>query len=100
TDDSWIQALPDTTLFRSRGINTFGNNDPLYIDDGVPTQDVNNLSPSDIESMQVLKDASAASIYGSRASNGVIIITTRKGKGAVRDRKSTRLNSSHVIISY
>lgn len=69
---------------RIRGINTFGNNDPLYIVDGVPTQDVNNLSPSDIESMQVLKDASAASIYGSRASNGVIIITTRKGKGAVR----------------
>ncbi|MDV3309172.1 MAG: carboxypeptidase-like regulatory domain-containing protein, partial [Cyclobacteriaceae bacterium] len=44
---------------RIRGINTFGNNDPLYIVDGVPTQDVNNLSPSDIESMQVLKDASA-----------------------------------------
>lgn len=69
---------------RIRGINTFGNNDPLYIIDGVPTQDVNNLSPSDIESMQVLKDAAAASVYGSRASNGVIIITTRKGKGAVR----------------
>ncbi|KPK86941.1 MAG: hypothetical protein AMS27_04025, partial [Bacteroides sp. SM23_62_1] len=69
---------------RIRGINTFGNNDPLYIVDGVPTQDVNNLTPSDIESMQVLKDASAASIYGSRASNGIIIITTKKGRGGVR----------------
>ena len=69
---------------RIRGINTFGNNDPLYIVDGVPTQDVNSLSPTDIESMQVLKDASAASIYGSRASNGVIIITTKKGKGNIQ----------------
>ncbi len=69
---------------RIRGINTFGNNDPLYIVDGVPTQDVNTLNPSDIESMQVLKDASAASIYGSRASNGVIVITTKKGKGNVK----------------
>lgn len=69
---------------RIRGINTFGNNDPLYIVDGVPTQDVNDLSPTDIESLQILKDASAASIYGSRASNGVIIITTKKGRSGVQ----------------
>jgi TonB-linked SusC/RagA family outer membrane protein len=74
----------ETPTVRIRGINTFGNNDPLYIVDGVPTQNVNDLSPADIESMQVLKDASAASIYGSRASNGVIVITTRKGKGAIK----------------
>ncbi|HEX4468591.1 MAG TPA: TonB-dependent receptor plug domain-containing protein, partial [Gemmatimonadaceae bacterium] len=67
---------------RIRGISSFQNNDPLYIVDGVPVQDsyVNFLNPDDITSVQVLKDASAASIYGSRASNGVIIIeTTRKG---------------------
>ncbi len=67
---------------RVRGISSFGNNDPLYIIDGVPVQDDYNnmINPADIESMQVLKDASAASIYGSRANNGVIIITTKKGK--------------------
>jgi len=64
-----------------RGANTFGNNQPLYIVDGVPTTNVNDFNPNDIETMQVLKDASSASIYGARASNGVIIITTRKGKG-------------------
>jgi TonB-linked SusC/RagA family outer membrane protein len=68
------------TTVRVRGISSFQNNDPLYIVDGVPLQDsyVNFLNPDDIESIQVLKDASAASIYGSRASNGVIIIETTK----------------------
>src|SRR5690606_10981885 len=69
---------------RIRGLSTFGNNDPLYIVDGVPTQNVNNLSPSDIASMQVLKDAAAASIYGSRASNGVIVVSTKRGRGRVQ----------------
>ena len=65
-----------------RGANTLGNTDPLYIIDGVPTKRpevFQGLSPSSIISVQVLKDASAASIYGSRASNGVIIVTTRNG---------------------
>ncbi|MFT4152754.1 SusC/RagA family TonB-linked outer membrane protein [Parafilimonas sp.] len=66
---------------RIRGINTFGNNVPLYVVDGIPTQDISNLNPNDVASMQVLKDAGAASIYGSRASNGIIIITTKKGTG-------------------
>ncbi len=66
-----------------RGINTFGNNTPMYVVDGVPTFGIASLNPADIESLQVLKDAGAASIYGSRASNGVIIITTKKGKGKV-----------------
>lgn len=70
-------AAPD---IRIRGINTFGDNAPLYVVDGVPTTNINNFNPDDVESMQVLKDASAASIYGARAANGVIIITTRKGK--------------------
>ncbi|MFD3395180.1 SusC/RagA family TonB-linked outer membrane protein [Aquirufa sp. OSTEICH-129V] len=65
-----------------RGSNTLGNNDPLYIIDGIPTtrpEVFQNMNPSNIESVQVLKDASAASIYGARASNGVIIVTTRNG---------------------
>lgn len=65
---------------RIRGFGTIGNNDPLYIIDGVPSTSQANFNPNDIESLQVLKDASAASIYGSRAANGVIIITTKKGK--------------------
>lgn len=65
---------------RIRGLSTFGDNDPLYIIDGVPTKAaMHELNDNDIESIQVLKDASSASIYGSRASNGVILITTRKG---------------------
>ncbi len=72
----------DATNVRIRGISSFTSNDPLYIIDGVPVQDQyqNTINPDDIESIQVLKDASTASIYGSRASNGVIVITTKKGK--------------------
>ncbi|TKC57246.1 TonB-dependent receptor [Pedobacter hiemivivus] len=68
---------------RIRGVNTFGNNNPLYVVDGVPTLNVADINPNDIESMQVLKDAGAASIYGSRAANGVIVISTKKGKDKV-----------------
>jgi len=68
---------------RIRGFNSFGNNNPLYVVDGIPTQDISTINPNDIESFQILKDASSASIYGARASNGVIIITTKKGKGKV-----------------
>ncbi len=67
---------------RIRGISSFQNNDPLYVIDGTPVQEsyLNFLNPDDITSVQVLKDASSASIYGSRASNGVILIeTTKKG---------------------
>ena len=65
---------------RIRGVNTFGNNTPLYVIDGVPTQNIVDLNPYDVESMQVLKDAGSASIYGARAANGVIIVTTKGGK--------------------
>lgn len=67
---------------RIRGVTSFQNNDPLYVIDGTPLQDtyLNWLNADDIASIQVLKDASAASIYGSRASNGVIIIETAKGR--------------------
>ena len=68
---------------RIRGIGSFGNNDPLYIVDGVPTQNISTLNPNDVESLVVLKDAGAASIYGSRASNGVVVITTKRGSEGV-----------------
>ncbi len=65
---------------RIRGFSSFGDNAPLYIIDGIPVGGIGGLNPNDIESMQVLKDAAAASIYGARASNGVIIVTTKKGR--------------------
>jgi len=74
-----------------RGVSSFGNTDPLYVVDGMPIKDssfgkddnpsgINFLNPNDIESIQVLKDASAAAIYGTRGANGVILITTKRGK--------------------
>jgi TonB-linked SusC/RagA family outer membrane protein len=68
------------TTVRVRGVSSFQNNDPLYVIDGTPIEDsyINWLNPRDIASIQVLKDASAASIYGSRATNGVVLIETRK----------------------
>lgn len=73
-------APGDGINIRIRGVGTINNNNPLYIVDGVPTTDgINEISPSDIESINVLKDASSAAIYGARASNGVVIVTTKKG---------------------
>jgi TonB-dependent starch-binding outer membrane protein SusC len=77
-----------TSRVRIRGFSSFENNDPLYVVDGVPTQDIASMNPNDIESLSVLKDAGAASIYGSRASNGVIIVTTKRGS------KGTKVNYS------
>ena len=79
-------APSGSATVRIRGIGTLNNNDPLYIIDGVPTKaGMHELNGNDIESIQVLKDAASASIYGSRAANGVIIITTKKGKeGSVK----------------
>lgn len=81
---------------RIRGIGTLNNNNPLYVIDGVPTKSgMHELNPSDIESIQVLRDASAASIYGSRAGNGVIIITTKQGKeGKTKVNFNTFLSGS------
>jgi TonB-linked SusC/RagA family outer membrane protein len=79
-----------------RGANTLGNNDPLYIIDGIPTtrpEVFQNMSPANIESIQVLKDASAVSIYGARASNGVIIVTTKNG-GDTNGKVEFQFNSS------
>ena len=66
-----------------RGLGTIGNSDPLYIVDGVSVGNIDYLNSSDIESIDVLKDAASSAIYGSRAANGVILVTTKKGvKGA------------------
>ena len=66
---------------RIRGIGSFGSTAPLYVVDGVPMgTTIRDFSPNDIETIQVLKDASAGAIYGSRAANGVVIITTKNGK--------------------
>ena len=66
---------------RIRGSNSIGtNNEPLYVIDGFPTKNGTNLNPDDIASVEILKDASATAIYGSRGANGVVIITTKRGK--------------------
>jgi TonB-linked SusC/RagA family outer membrane protein len=68
---------------RIRGIGTINNSDPLYIVDGFPVSDISHIAPTDIESMEVLKDASATAIYGSRGANGVVLVKTKTGaKGA------------------
>lgn len=71
----------DDIAVRIRGAGTLGNNNPLFVIDGVPTTgNINMFSPGDIESIEVLKDGAAAAIYGARAANGVVLITTKRGK--------------------
>ncbi|TDG37273.1 TonB-dependent receptor [Pedobacter changchengzhani] len=84
-----------------RGLATFGNASPLYVIDGMLTDPNVTINPDDIASVQVLKDASAAAIYGSRAGNGVIIITTKKGKaGDTKIDVSSRFSVSQVPKLY
>lgn len=73
---------------RIRGVGTVNNSDPLYVVDGFPVAGIGYLNPQDIESMEILKDASASAIYGARAANGVVLITTKKGK------------SGNAVVSY
>lgn len=77
-----VAAVPGTSpRVIIRGVSTVNGSDPLYVVDGMPVgTNINFLDQNDIESMQVLKDASAAAIYGTRGSNGVVLITTKKGK--------------------
>ena len=81
-------APGDPIEVRIRGNGTIGNNNPLYVVDGIPTREITFLNPSDIKSMTVLKDASAASIYGSRAAGGVVVIETKSGS----DRSGIQVN--------
>lgn len=77
TSDGQPGASPSV---RIRGYSTFGNAQPFYVIDGVPGSSIRDFSPNDIESISVLKDASAAAIYGASAANGVIIVTTKQGR--------------------
>jgi len=80
-----VQVTPSSgrpgagAIVRIRGIGTFNDSSPLYVVDGMLLNDISFLAPDDIESLEVLKDASATAIYGSRGANGVIIVTTKKG---------------------
>lgn len=76
---------------RVRGIGTINNSDPLYVVDGFPMQDISHIAPQDIASMEVLKDASATAVYGSRGANGVILIATKSGK--VQDKVTYTFNA-------
>jgi TonB-linked outer membrane protein, SusC/RagA family len=82
-------APGDDISIRIRGEGTIGNNSPLFIIDGIPSRDISFINPTDIQSMTVLKDASAAAIYGSRASAGVVVITTKMGS---RDKSNIDIN--------
>lgn len=85
-----------------RGISTLGNNSPLIVIDGIIGGDINSLNPSDIESISVLKDAGSAAIYGSRANNGVVLITTKKGsldsRPTVTYNGLAGVNSPHFFL--
>jgi TonB-linked SusC/RagA family outer membrane protein len=91
----------DATI-RIRGVGTINDANPLYVIDGVPAGPGNNISPSDIESISILKDASSAAIYGTRGANGVVIITTKRGR--VNQQPSIRFSAktgvSNAINQY
>lgn len=100
----FVEKSGDPTGLNSRilirGVTTLGNNDPLYVIDGVPTkrQEVfASLNPNAIESIQILKDASASSLYGSRAANGVIVVTTKTGSKG--ERVTVSINSNVSVQS-
>lgn len=81
---------------RIRGISSNGDSDPLYVVDGQITNSISNIDPNDIESMEVLKDGASAAIYGARAGNGVILITTKKGSGGGHISYELQLTSSSL----
>lgn len=76
-----------SSIIRVRGFGSFGGNQPLYVVDGVPVDNVEFLNPDDIEATSILKDAASASIYGSRAASGVIVIQTKRGKKTAQPLK-------------
>ncbi len=86
---------PDGTIASIRGVSSlYTDNTPLFVVDGFPVEDINQINPNDIESITVLKDASAASIYGVRGSNGVIVVATRKGS---QGKTTVDVNSSFFV---
>ncbi|MFI3285838.1 MAG: SusC/RagA family TonB-linked outer membrane protein [Rikenellaceae bacterium] len=80
------------TSITIRGMGTIGDSDPLFIVDGVSVGDINYLNPSDIASIDVLKDAASAAIYGARAANGVVLVTTKKGKAGADGKMATSVS--------
>ncbi|WP_083925144.1 TonB-dependent receptor [Flexithrix dorotheae] len=88
-----------TVSIRIRGANSInGNNDPLYVIDGFVGADFRDVNPTDIETIQILKDASATAVYGSRGSNGVVLITTKSGvKGKPKLSFTARFSTSKLI---
>lgn len=86
-------APGEAPVVRIRGVGTFGNPDPIYVVDGVILDDISFLSSADIESMEVLKDASSTAMYGSRGANGVIMVTTKRGS-------KTGVPSVNLITEY
>lgn len=88
-------APGDTGTMLIRGASTMGSGvTPLYIVDGVAVDNISTINPADIESMEVLKDAASAAIYGSRSAAGVIIISTKRGKEGAPARISVKYNHS------
>lgn len=87
-------------VVRIRGFQSGGNNNPLYVIDGVPTEDPSILNPQDVESMQILKDGTSSAIYGTRAANGVVIVTTKQGRaGRAQVSYETFIGSQSVTKS-
>lgn len=92
-------APGETAEIRIRGVSTFDEGaKPLFVVDGVPSDNVDNINPNDIESIEVLKDAASAAIYGSRSANGVILVTTKKGEKN-RPRVDVRYLHSNSTLS-
>lgn len=84
---------------RVRGsTSVLAGNEPLYVVDGVPTTDIRGLNPTDIESMTVLKDASSAGIYGARAANGVVLITTKRGAAGKTQSHSMLIMGCPIFV--
>ncbi len=77
-----------------RGIGTVHNSSPLIVVDGMPNIDINRININDIETISVLKDATSSSVYGSRAANGVILITTKRGSGT---KPTVNFNSRYGV---
>ena len=96
TQASGMAGRNNATLL-IRGLGTVNNSSPLVVVDGIPDVDINRVNINDIETISVLKDATSASVYGSRAANGVILITTRSGKGQKRTAITANVNSAHVV---
>ncbi|MGB3074693.1 MAG: TonB-dependent receptor [Chitinophagales bacterium] len=82
-------------VVRIRGVGTFNNSSPIYVVDGVILDDISFLNSADIQSMEILKDASATAIYGSRGSNGVIIVTTKQGKAGGQDKPTVSFGAEY-----